>query len=61
MEKFHLKEPKFVDERGSFIVTFYKSGNTSKTEPGLKEVNNLLLLTLFRRMLCPWWKAERLK
>ncbi len=36
------KEPKFADERGSFIVTFYKSGNISKSEPELKEVNNLL-------------------
>lgn len=42
MEKFHLKEPKFADERGCFTVTFYKSGNISKTEPELEEENNLL-------------------
>lgn len=43
MEKFHLREPKFVDERGSFTVTFYKSGNISKVEPELEEVNNFLV------------------
>ena len=43
MEKFHLKEPKFADERGSFTVTFYKSGNISKVKPELEEVNNLLV------------------
>ena len=43
MEKFHLREPKFADERGSFTVTFYKSGNISKVEPELEEVNNLLV------------------
>lgn len=42
MEKFHLGEPKFADERGSFTVTFYKSENISRTEPELEEVNNLL-------------------
>ena len=42
MEKYNLKEPKFADERGSFTVTFYKSGNISKAEPELEEVNNLL-------------------
>ena len=42
MEKFHLREPKFADERGSFTVTFYKSENISRTEPELEEVNNLL-------------------
>ena len=43
MEKYNLKEPKFADERGSFIVTFYKAGNIVKTEPELEEVNNLLV------------------
>lgn len=43
MEKYNLKEPKFTDERGSFIVTFYKDGNIVKTEPELEEVNNLLI------------------
>lgn len=43
MERFHLKEPKFADERGSFTVTFYKSGNISKVEPELEEVNNFLV------------------
>ena len=43
MEKYNLKEPKFEDERGSFIVTFYKADNISKTKPGLEETNNLLV------------------
>ncbi len=42
MERYNLKEPKFADERGSFIVIFYKSGNISKSESELEEVNNLL-------------------
>ena len=43
MEKYKLKEPKFADERGSFIVTFYKESNINKAEPELEEVNNLLM------------------
>lgn len=43
MEKYNLKEPRFADERGSFIVTFYKAGNIVKTEPELETVNNLLV------------------
>ena len=43
MEKYNLKEPKFEDERGSFIVTFYKSGNISKAEVGVEDTNNLLI------------------
>ena len=43
MEKYNLKEPKFADERGSFIVTFYKADNIIKTEPELEEVSNLLV------------------
>ena len=43
MEKYKLKEPKFADERGSFTVTFYKSGNISKVEPELEATNDLLV------------------
>ena len=43
MEKFHLREPEFADERGSFTVTFYKAGNISKAEPEPEEANNLLV------------------
>ncbi len=42
MERFHLKEPKFADERGSFIVTFYKGKDVKKTEPISEEVYDLL-------------------
>ena len=43
MENYKLKEPKFEDERGCFIVTFYKSGNISKVEPELEASNDLLI------------------
>ena len=43
MEKYKLREPKFADERGSFIVTFYKDGDVVKDEPELEGVNNLLI------------------
>lgn len=43
MKKYNLKEPKFVDERGGFIVTFYKDGNVVKAEPELEGVNDLLV------------------
>lgn len=43
MEKYNLKEPQFEDKRGSFIVTFYKSGNTSKVEAGAEDTNSLLI------------------
>ena len=43
MDKYNLKEPKFADERGSFIVTFYKSGNISKVEPEVEVTNDLLV------------------
>ena len=42
MEKFHLREPGFADERGSFSVTFYKADNSSKAERELEDANNLL-------------------
>lgn len=43
MENYKLKEPKFEDERGCFIVTFYKFGNISKVEPELETSNDLLI------------------
>lgn len=43
MEKYKLREPEFADERGSFIVTFYKESNVSKSEPDSEEANNLLI------------------
>ena len=41
MEKYHLREPQFEDTRGSFVVTFYKADNVTKTET--EDVNNLLM------------------
>lgn len=42
MEKYHLREPKFSDERGSFIVTFYKAENIAKTESVLERADDIL-------------------
>ncbi len=42
MEKYHLREPKFSDERGSFIVTFYKAENIAKTENVLERADDIL-------------------
>ena len=39
MEKFHLREPEFADERGSFTVTFYKAGNISQA---CEKIENLI-------------------
>lgn len=44
MEKYHLLEPEFIDERGKFIVKFYKGINTVKKEVEYDdETNNLIL------------------
>ncbi len=43
LEKYNLKEPKFADERGSFMVTFYKADQIPKTEPEIESINNLLI------------------
>ncbi|MCI7262982.1 MAG: ATP-binding protein [Clostridium sp.] len=32
MKEYHLRQPEFVDERGSFIVKLYRYENTEKTE-----------------------------
>lgn len=42
MEKYNLKEPKFADERGSFIVTFYKAVHIIQVEPEVQAANDLL-------------------
>ena len=42
MEKYNLREPEFADTRGNFIVTFYKSGNISSTEPEEETIDLLL-------------------
>ncbi len=42
MEKYHLKEPKFSDERGSFIVTFYKAEYIAKAEMVLEWADDII-------------------
>lgn len=41
MEKFHLQEPEFIDQRGNFIVKFYKA--VKKDDERNDDVNNLVL------------------
>ncbi len=44
MEKYCLQEPEFIDERGNFVVKFYKEINAVKKEPEYDaETNNLIL------------------
>ena len=44
MKKYNLKEPEFSDERGSFIVKFYKMAANDEIEPMEDdEIQNLLL------------------
>lgn len=44
MEKFHLQEPEFIDERGNFVVKFYKALKKVKEDNEMSEdVNNLIL------------------
>ncbi len=43
MEEYHLREPEFLEERGSFIVKLYKHENTVKNEMN-EEVNHDLIL-----------------
>lgn len=41
MEKFHLQEPEFIDQRGNFVVKFYKA--VKKDDEISDDVNNLVL------------------
>ena len=43
MEKYNLPEPQFADERGSFIVTFYKEVQNTAIESEIADEYNLLL------------------
>ena len=43
MEKYNLPEPQFADERGSFIVTFYKEVQNTAIESDIADEYNLLL------------------
>lgn len=44
MKKYHLREPEFIDERGNFVVKFYKEIVQNEVEEvGDEEVRNLLI------------------
>lgn len=57
MEKFNLKAPEFADERGSFIVTFYKAVKVAKTETKEEDFYDLLFFCKTprtRREICDY-------
>ncbi|MCI6008702.1 MAG: hypothetical protein MRZ48_01015 [Anaerostipes hadrus] len=43
MEKYHLREPEFLDQRGSFIVKFYKEEKTEQKDSLNEEQNGLII------------------
>lgn len=58
MEKYHLAAPEFVDERGSFTVTFYKAeSNAGKEINDNEDMQNLILFCKTprtRREICQY-------
>lgn len=62
MERYHLKEPEFLDERGNFVVKFYNEikendGNDRKDN----EINNLILFCKTprtRKEICEYLELE---
>jgi ATP-dependent DNA helicase RecG len=45
LEEYHLREPEFLDERGSFIVKFYKEAKNEKVQKTelSEEIENLII------------------
>ena len=43
MKRYHLKEPEFLDERGSFIVKFFKAQEDTDVKPQNEEEAGLVL------------------
>lgn len=43
MEKYNLKEPEFLDQRGSFIVKFYKEEKLEQKDSLSEEQNGLIM------------------
>lgn len=57
MERYHLKEPRFVDERGSFSVIFYKADHIVKDVLESDEADKLLIFCRTprtRREICQY-------
>lgn len=43
MKKYHLREPEFIDERGNFVVKFYKEIVQNEEKVDDEEIRNLLI------------------
>ena len=62
MERYHLREPEFLDERGNFVVKFYKEGkeNINRVNDN-NEINDLILFCKTprtRKEICEYLELE---
>lgn len=44
MERYHLQEPEFLDERGNFVVKFYKEIKENRSKENYNDETNALIL-----------------
>ena len=58
MEKYNLKQPKFADERGSFIVTFYKESNAINTDIESDDILQFCKTPRTRKEICEYLKLS---
>lgn len=58
MEKYNLKQPKFTDERGSFIVTFYKESNAINTDIESGDILQFCKTPRTRKEICEYLKLS---
>ncbi len=58
MEKYNLKQPKFADERGSFIVTFYKESNAINTDIESDNILQFCKTPRTRKEICEYLKLS---
>ena len=58
MEKYNLKQPKFADERGSFIVTFYKESNAINIDIESDDILQFCKTPRTRKEICEYLKLS---
>jgi ATP-dependent DNA helicase RecG len=58
MEKYNLKQPKFADERGSFIVTFYKESNAINIDIDSDDILQFCKTPRTRKEICEYLKLS---
>ena len=58
MEKYNLKQPKFADERGSFIVIFYKESNAINTDIESDNILQFCKTPRTRKEICEYLKLS---